>query len=126
MTPINAGQSLYISYINGPNPHLWFVMTDPDGTPSKVAAVMVRTATEYTDPTLVLEPVEHSFIDRDTCVDFASTELYDVSLLERGIETGVIQVLDDASDELLAKIRVSLFESENVKQYILDYCSDKF
>ena len=87
---------------------------------------MIRTATEYTDPTLVLEPAEHPFIDRKTCVDFASTEIYDVSLLEKGIETGVIQVLEDASGELLDKIRVSLLESENVKQYILDYCRENF
>lgn len=45
MDIIQAGRAILLSEPPLYKPHLWFILTDPDGTAGKVVAVMVRTVT---------------------------------------------------------------------------------
>ncbi len=126
MSPIYAGQSLYINLIEGPKPHLWFVLTDPSGNPPKVVSVMLRTAKSYTDPTLILNIGDHPFMSRPTCVDYSTAKLVSILILEEGISNALIEEYDDMSPNLLEVVQKSLLASPRTPNYIIDYCRDKF
>lgn len=126
MSPIYAGQSLYINLIEGPKPHLWFMLTDPSGDSPSVVSVMVRTAKSKTDPTLILDVGAHPFITQPTCVDYSTAKLVSISIFEEGISNDVIEVREDMSPELLEIVQQSLLASPRTKNYVIDYCRDKF
>jgi hypothetical protein len=62
MDLIAAGRTLLLRETPHAKPHLWLVLTNPDGNPEEIVAVMVRTHRAYTDATVVLEPGDHPFI----------------------------------------------------------------
>lgn len=54
MEIVRAGRAILFRESAHAKPHLWFILTDPDGNPPRVVAVMLRTAQRFTDETVVL------------------------------------------------------------------------
>ena len=106
--------------------HLWLVLTDPDPKTSEVAAVMVVTAKDYTDPTVILKAGEHPFIKHDSSVQFGTVQLLKCSLLAREMKKGRCHLKEDLKPEVLARVRKGLLQFPFTVRALRTYCEPRF
>lgn len=92
--------------------HLWLVITEPFGSPSRVIIVGLTTQRDGSDTTLVLTPGNHAFVRHPTVVFYADAREVEVNLLERlvALDTSRLHA-DPCSGDLLSRIRDGLLES---------------
>lgn len=64
-------------------PHLYFVLTDPDGD-HRVVTVLLVTAKRHTDRTTMLLPGDHPFVRHESHVDYGTAKFIPVSRLSDG------------------------------------------
>lgn len=126
MNVIGAGKSLLLAEPPLYKPHLWFVLTDPEGNPEKVVAVMVRTATRFTDSTVVLRSGDHPFVKHDSSVHYSTAQYLSISGLTKAIKSGRCHPKADMSQQLLDRVRHGLLESPFTVNAIRDYCRSRF
>ena len=126
MDLIRAGRALLFRESPKQTFHLFFILTDPDGSPPRVVAVMVRTATKFTDETVLLEPGDHPFINRTSSVHYSSANVFRVNRLQKGFEERYCYLKEDMSQELLERVREGLAKSPFTVPAIRDYCADRF
>lgn len=121
MEVIRAGRSILLSEPPLYEPHLWFILTDPDPA-KKVIAVMLRTPRPYTDPTLLLEIGDHPFIRHRSAVHFPAAQRLSVSEILIAMKTGRCHLKEDMSRELLIRVRAGLLDSPRTVRAIADLC----
>lgn len=109
----------------GPS-HLFFVLTDPDPQTNKVVTVMVVTAKAHTDKTVLLQPGEHSFVRRESSVDYSTANLVSVGKLAGALAATKLRPYPDMSKALLKRVREGLLESSRTINDIAEYCADKW
>jgi hypothetical protein len=126
MKVIRAGASLLLAEPPLYKPHLWFVLADPHGKPPRVVAVMLRSVTRFTDPTLILRPGAHPFIRHDSAVHYSSARWLNVSAILRAMSDGKCHLKEDMTDELLQRVRNGLLESPFTINALRDQCRDLF
>ena len=126
MNIIRAGSALLLAEPPLFKPHLWFVLTDPQGQPPRIVAVMLRTVARFTDPTLVLKPAEHPFIRHDSSVHYSTARWFTVSALLAAMKTGKCHLKEDMAEELVHRVRQSLLESPFTVNALRDQCRDLF
>lgn len=126
MHVIQAGRSLLFTERPGALPHLWFILTDPDGDPPEVVAVMVTTRRPHTDDTVILNPGDHPFIRHESCVGFSSAQRFRVSKIQAGLAAGWCRLREDMSEALEGRVRNGLLESPYTVHAIRDYCLQRF
>jgi len=105
MNVVGAGRALLLAEAPLYEPHLWFVLTDPEGNPPRVVAVMMRTVTKFTDPTVVLKPDEHPFIRHDSSVHYSTARWFSVAAITRAMSSGQCHLRPDMTEELLDRNR---------------------
>ncbi len=126
MNVIRAGSSLLLAEQPRVKPHLWFVLTDPQGHPPRVVAVMLRTVTGFTDPTVVLKPGEHPFIRHDSAVHYSTAQWLNISAIMAAMKVGKCHLKEDMSDNLLRRVRKGLFDSPFTVNALREQCKDLF
>lgn len=87
---------------------------------------MVVTARAYTDKTVVLEPGDHPFIQRQSNVDFGAAVLLKVDRFHDAITSEKCHLQPDMSQELLIRVRAGLRTSPRTIHAIRDYCAGAF
>lgn len=71
---------------NDPYYHMFIVVTDPEPDSGRIVAVMVRTAKDYTDKTVILQKGDHPFIKHPSAVQYSSADIFSVSKIEKAFE----------------------------------------
>lgn len=95
--------------------HLWMVISDPDQDAEKVLIVNFTTWRPRCDPACIVNPGEHPFINRQTCVNYGDALLFSVGQLAELVREGqIVPYPHPLSAELLAKIRQRAGESEEL------------
>ncbi len=126
MDIVNAGRTLYLSEFPGAEPHLWLVLTDPAGTPESVVMVMLRSAKEYTDPTLILDVGDHPFIKHPTSVHYSTAQRFSVSQISNALQKGECTLERDMSPNLLGRARKGLLLSPYTVNALRNQCESIF
>ena len=126
MNVIRAGSTLLLGEPPLYKPHLWFVLTDPQGDPSRVVAVMLRTVARFTDPTLILHAGDHPFIRHDSAVHYSSARWLAVRALLAAMQVGNCHLKEDTSAALLTQVRAGLLESPFTVNALRDQCKKLF
>ena len=126
MNVVGAGRAILLSEPPLYKPHLWFVLTDPEGNPETVVAVMLRTATKFTDSTLLLNPGDHPFVHHESSVHYSTARPLSVAAILSAIKTGRCHLRDDASRELLVRLRKGLLDSPYTVNAVRDHCRRLF
>jgi len=126
MELVRAGRALLLRETHDAKPHLWFVLTDPDGEPPRIVAVMVRSARRFTDPTLVLTIGDHPFVRHESSVHYSSARWFAVQALQKAFHDGHCSVQADMSPTLLARVREGLMKSPFTVNAVREYCGERF
>lgn len=126
MQMVRAGGCFYLSTPRVKLGHLWLILTDPEGDPPRVVAVMLRTKKAYTDDTLILVPGDHPFLDRESCVQYSSVEFMRVDEIVKWSGRPGCGIHPDMSADLLARVRAGLLKSPYAVLRIQEYCRERF
>ena len=126
MDIIHAGSALLFSEEPHTKPHLWFVLTDPDGTPPRVVAVMVRSKKEFTDDTVVLEEGDHPFVRHPSSVHYSTARIFRVRKIRLALNRGWCSLHRDMFRDLLKRVKQGLLDSAFTVPTIRDYCLKRF
>jgi hypothetical protein len=126
MMVLGSGRTLLLSEPPLYNPHLWIILTDPDGKPPEVVAVMLRTVTSFTDQTLVLQPGEHPFVKHPTSVHYSTTRRFRVAAILTAIQSGRCHLREDATADLLQRAQAGLIASPFTVNAIREHCRERF
>lgn len=91
--------------------HLWALITAPD--PESGDAIMVNLTTHrpHSDTTTIIQPGEHSFVDRPTVVFYADARIVNANTLEQAVRQRVVRQQAALSKELLKRIQGGLIAS---------------
>lgn len=87
---------------------------------------MLRTATEFTDDTVVLQPGDHPFVRHATAVHYSTADLFRVEKLLNAMQRGECRLRQDMSETLLEKVRDGLLRSPFTIHRIRDLCEELF
>ena len=126
MEIVRAGRALLLREVPQAKPHLWFVLTEPYGTPGRVVAVMLRSARRFTDKTLVLNTGDHPFVRRESSVQYSTARWFAVQALQKAFRDGRCSLQVDMSPALLARVREGLMKSPFTVNAIREYCGERF
>lgn len=108
-------------------PHLWVVITNPEGSPPEVAAVNLTGHKDGADETVIINVGEHPFITKKTVVKYAAAGVVQAERIERAIEDDLsLPHRTPCSPELLEKIRRGIFASRFTPPAVKSFCRDKF
>jgi len=92
----------------------------------KAICVNVTTKQSYSDPTLILQPGEHPFINRESVVYYAGAAWLDMAALNVAIAVGLGNLpchqRESCAPEMLKKIRCGLLRSPFTKRDIKRHC----
>ena len=122
MELVRAGRALLLRESPDAKPHLWFVITDPEGTPPRVIAVMLRTAQHFTDPTVVLAPGDHPFIHHESSVHYSTARWFSVNAISKAFLAGHCSLQADMSAPLLTRVRDGLLRSQFTVNALREDC----
>lgn len=100
--------------------HLWALVTAPDPETGEAIMVNLTTQRPHSDTTTIIQPGEHSFVDRPTVVFYADARIVDVNLLEGGIHQGLLRQHAALSQELLRRTQSGLVASRFTPRKIKD------
>jgi len=108
---LNLGDTVMLPKPGHEKEHLWALITAPD--PQSGDAIMVNLTTQrpHSDTTTIIQPGEHSFVDRPTVVFYADARMVNVNRLEEGLRQGLVRQHAALSAELLQRIQNGLFVS---------------
>jgi len=87
--------------------HLWIIVSDLSQSTSEIVIVNISTYRNksYEDTACLLQPAEHKFIVQQSYVVYGRARLVDLPKLETWFRTGELRMSEDASLELLHKVR---------------------
>ena len=122
--PLRCGQTLLLKFPPGTPKHLHIVLTEPFGNPPKVILVYVSTCRgrRYEDRHLILSAGDHPFIKHDSYVVFEQAKRISVAVIEEAIASGRAVMRDDASPDLMARVREKMLTSTRVPMEIKANC----
>lgn len=126
MKRICAGRTLLYRPPGVSKPHLWLVLTDPEGQDQYVLAVMLRTATEHTDSTVILQPGDHPFVRHPSSVDYSEIRRFKLSSILRAVAIGDCHPRESLSRALLKKVQAGLLLSPHTVHALKDYWGKRF
>ncbi len=126
MGDVYAGTTIELPKTSGAAPHLWVVLTDPDGDPPQVVIANLTTRKADSDDTVVLNAADHGYIKHETVVYYADARLVTVEGIAKIAQFPGYGYHDDCSNELLIKIQQGLTSSRYTPKKIKDYCVGRF
>jgi hypothetical protein len=109
-----------------PDPHLWFVLSNPDPRTSHVVAVMLVTARPHTDKTVTLNVGDHPFIQHESNVDYGFARLLLADKIMAAIQESRCQLQADVGNALLSRLCLGLLQSPRTINFLKDHCHGLF
>lgn len=108
-----AGSSFWVSQAE---PHLWFIISEPQQYPEEVVIANVTTARDSVfapknDRSCVVQPGEHPFVTSLSYVYYAGARMTSVGHLKSRFHRGDLHPHEPASAELLLRMRKGALES---------------
>lgn len=126
MKLLGAGRAILWRHTPGSPFHLWFVLTDPSGSPETVIAVCLKSKKRFTDDTVILGPGDHPFIRRESSVAYSTAGRFRVKELTAALAAGTCHLKEDMSAELLERVRAGLLKSQYTVNAIRQECQRLF
>ncbi|OLE54423.1 MAG: hypothetical protein AUG51_08475 [Acidobacteria bacterium 13_1_20CM_3_53_8] len=126
MSDIVPGMCLHLTAKKNLSKHLYVILTEPAGDPPTVAIANI-TSTNIADKTVVLEVGDHPFIKKTSYINYSEATVITVEQLRAIMEEDVgVRYKDDASPELLKRIRDGVQASPFTTPKFQRYCQGKF
>jgi hypothetical protein len=122
---VYAGRTLTFANYAGGAPHLWIVVTEPDGVPPEVVVVSLSSAAPGKDATVKLGPGDHPFIWKPTIVFYHDTRLMPVHVIEDEVNNARATFHDDCSENLLETVRQGLLNSPATPRRLKAYVRER-
>jgi len=124
---VSCGDTFLLPPTASSDPHLWIVLTDPEGNPTpQVVMVNLTSMRPGADTTVVLDRGDHSFIRHETVVYYGDARFADPGALEKGVGAGMATRHDPLNDDLLKRVQDGLLESNETPIRIKRYCHKRF
>lgn len=121
-----SGNTILLRKIDQSIPHLWIVLTEPEGDPLQVVIVNLTTKRSGSDETVVLKVGAHPFIKHETCVNYSDAQIVKVEALMRAATSGFFDIPDAMDSAVLSAIQQGLLESPLTPRKIKSFCREKF
>jgi hypothetical protein len=87
------------------NEHPRVIISHPESDPNEVVLVNFTGDDEfYKDDSCIIQPSEHSWLTKPTCISYRDAKLAKESDLDHLIKNGRIRQLEPASNDLIKKI----------------------
>jgi len=118
----DPGDAIRFSSYGESTPHLYVVVTPPDGNPPQVVIVNLTSKRRHSDTTVVLRPTHHPFLDRETVVNFNKARIVRVETLMHRIEDGIAEAREAFSEDVLKVIQKGVLQSKRTPLHIQKYC----
>lgn len=118
---IYEGRALYIP--SGSGNHVFFCVMKPKLLGKKLTCLLVPMCSikPRADRTCVLQVGDHAFVRHESFMSFAESRVDLVDSLVKHLNAGTFKFHEeDASDELISKIRAGLRNSERTPNFVLD------
>ena len=109
-----------------PDPHLWFVLSNPDPQTGHVVAVMLVTARSHTDKTVTLNSGDHPFIRHESNIDYGFARLLLADKIMAAIRESRCELQPDISNALLSRLCIGLLQSHRTIHFLKDHCHGLF
>lgn len=109
-----------------PDPHLWFVLTNPDPQSGHVVAAMLVSSRPHTNKTVTLIVGDHPFVQHESNVDYGGAKLLLASKIEAAITESRCQLHADATGSLLTRLSIGLLRSSRTPHFLKDHCQGLF
>jgi hypothetical protein len=91
--------------------HLWVVVSDPSQDARRIALVNITTLRSRSDRTCILQCGDHTYIDHESCIEYAGYQSVTIEFLEDRESRGHIARDTRVSDTLLKRIRQGAIDS---------------
>lgn len=94
--------------------HLFILLNDPSGTEKLVLMVSISTVypDKYHDPTCILEPGDHPFINCKSFVMYSKARIESVKTLEAGVKQNLLIPKEPMALEVFARICQGVLDSK--------------
>lgn len=92
--------------------HLWVVISDPRQDAEKVVLANLTSWKSNKDQSCVLQPGDHPFITKQTCVAYRYARAEKLSLLLERIKDGGLEPREKMMPDVLNRIRRGAMESK--------------
>jgi len=116
-----AGSAVLLFTAQQGKPHVWFILTDPDGD-NRVLAVMLVTRRRHTDETTILAPGEYPFGNPvEGAIAYGETKLFPVNWLTDMVRKNKARMCEPLSSELLARVLAGIKVSGHVPNWVGEY-----
>lgn len=122
----DPGDTIRFSSFGESMPHLYVVVTPPDGDPPRVVIVGFTTKQRTSDTTVVLRSRHHPFFDRETVANYARASIRSVEALTQRIEDGIAEAHEPFSEDDLKVIQKGILQSRRTPRDIQQYCRKMF
>jgi hypothetical protein len=107
---VNCGDTFLTGEDDDDTLHLWIVLTPP--AEGEVVTVSVTTRTRKSEALVVLQPGDHSFINRESVIAYAYATIRTVEDIEAAIENGSAKPREPVTSAILERVRAGLLESD--------------
>jgi hypothetical protein len=85
--------------------HLWVIVSDPDQDPEKVVIVSITEAHPKKDTACILQPHDHPFLYKESCVAYDLANLVSVADLILARDNGDLEPREPIDPAVLERIR---------------------
>jgi len=100
---VTAGDTF--RFLNGEDPHLWMVISDPELDANEVLIVNVTSWRADKEQTCLLGPGDHPAIAHNSCIFYKGSRVHSHSHLNWLYNSGKIVLVEPLSASLLKRVR---------------------
>ena len=94
--------------------HLWVVLSDPKVDDQKVLVVNLNTPTEKKEKVCLLQPGDHPWIRKTTCVNYADSWVQPLAQFLEWKHKGIIKLIDPMPVAVLERMRQAVLDSTRI------------
>jgi hypothetical protein len=113
---VKAGDTFLVSL--AADEHLWMIISEPAADPERVLVVNFSTWKPYHDQACVLNPGDHPFLTRRTCVNYPEARVASDAILEKLLAAKQIFPRQPLPAALLQQIREGARRSGMKLEYV--------
>ena len=105
--------------------HLFGIVTEacPQGQHILLSVSTIREGA-FHDPTCVIAPGEHSFVNDPSWVVYRDARIEHSTKLTRMVDSGYYRTHDDLSDDLVIRMLDGIGISPHTPRHVIRYCDD--
>ncbi len=124
---LKPGDAVLMPKYADATPHMWIVLTAPDGN-SNIVIVNVTSLKNHPDQTTILKVGDHTYIKHDSVVLYADARIVSATHIIDGLnlKTPLFRQLDPCSDDLLKRICNGIFASDFTPNKVIDFCAKQW